>query len=151
MSFQNGIRRLESLAIKQYRKGLQKHVQNTLSITAKLIVVCSVNAKLKLHPIGDHQPTNKMGDFMYLPGESDNTVWGHRGGVPPADGSPVPIVNPLLLPTTVLVYIYATAGIVFALVCLGFNIIFRKRKLVEVDMYVCSCMCVHTCNEWVWF
>ena len=46
----------------------------------------------------------------------------------PIDGVPVEKVVTVALGLTVLYVILATAGIVFALVCLTFTLIFRKKK-----------------------
>ena len=48
-------------------------------------------------------------------------------GVPP-DGTPISITNTFRVEVVVLFDILAAAGIAFAVVCLLFNIIFRKRK-----------------------
>ncbi len=96
--------------------------------------LCSVNGKLKLFTVGK-QPISEEGKFTYAPEESDGTVWEHHRGVPPPDGSPLSTINPPLLSIAVLVYIYATAGIVFAVVCLVFNIVFRKKKLVQGSVW----------------
>ena len=51
-------------------------------------------------------------------------------GVPP-DGIPKQVIVSTALALTVIYYILAIAGIIFALVCVGFNIIFRNRKYVH--------------------
>ena len=64
-------------------------------------------------------------NFSFLGGESNTSLW--PGGVP-RDGSPIVLENFPLLSLTILCYIYATAGIVFAIICLIFNVIFRNEK-----------------------
>ena len=64
-------------------------------------------------------------NFSFLDGESNTSLWSR--GVP-LDGSPIPMVNFPRLSLTIICYIYATAGIVFAIICLVFNLVFRKEK-----------------------
>lgn len=91
-------------------------------------VLFSVNGELKLVTIGK-QPTSEGGNFSYLFPESHLTVW-HRTGVP-QDGTPISITHSPLLSLMVLMYTYATGGILFAIICLIFNIVFRKKTLVD--------------------
>ena len=63
--------------------------------------------------------------FVYINGENNATVW---PGDIPWDGVPIIKINSPLLPLLVICYIYSSLGIVFALVCLIFNIVFRKKK-----------------------
>ena len=49
------------------------------------------------------------------------------GGVP-VDGLPKIQIVTILTPLVIVYYILAAIGIIFALVCLLFNIIFRNRK-----------------------
>jgi len=49
------------------------------------------------------------------------------GGIPP-DGIPLSVITTVSLPLTVTYNFLAAAGLTFALMCLGFNIVFRKRK-----------------------
>ena len=63
--------------------------------------------------------------FVYINGENSTTVW--PGGIP-WDGLPIIEINSPLLPLLVICYIYSSLGIFFALFCLIFNIIFRKKK-----------------------
>ena len=51
-------------------------------------------------------------------------------GIPP-DGHPVEVVSLLLVPVVVFGCILMGILLAFAVVCLCFNIIFRKRKLVN--------------------
>ena len=51
----------------------------------------------------------------------------HTDGVPP-DGTPVKIINTFMKELVVIFDVIAIAGIVFAVICLLFNVIFRKRK-----------------------
>ena len=49
------------------------------------------------------------------------------GGIP-QDGSPVDVISKFSLIVVGIIYTFSLAGIVFTLVCFGFNVIFRKRK-----------------------
>ena len=64
-------------------------------------------------------------NFSFLDGESNTSLW--PGGVP-RDGSTIVVENFPRLSLTIICYIYATAGIVFAILCLVFNLVFRNRK-----------------------
>ena len=48
-------------------------------------------------------------------------------GIPP-DGTPKIVITSILEPIFYVYTIFASAGIVFAIVCMLFNFIFRKRK-----------------------
>jgi gamma-aminobutyric acid type B receptor len=61
--------------------------------------------------------------------ELPDSVW-PEGQTP--DGIPNENIVTTALALTVLYYILASVGIGFALVCLGFNIIFRRRKIVRL-------------------
>ena len=69
--------------------------------------------------IGDQQ------NFSFLDGESNTSLW--PGGVP-RDGSTIVVENFPRLSLTILCYIYATAGIIVAIGCTVFNLVFRNRK-----------------------
>ena len=64
-------------------------------------------------------------NFSFLDGESNTSLWPR--GVP-LDGSIIVVENFPRLSLTIICYIYATAGIVFAILCLVFNLVFRNRK-----------------------
>ena len=66
-----------------------------------------------------------QGNFSFLDGESNTSLWGRRV---PLDGSPIPVVNFPRLSLTIICYIYATAGIIVAIGCIVFNLVFRNRK-----------------------
>ena len=51
-------------------------------------------------------------------------------GIPP-DGTPRPVTVTILTPLVIVYYILASVGIIYALVCLMFNFIFRNRKYVR--------------------
>ncbi len=51
-------------------------------------------------------------------------------GLVPYDGVPIEEIETVAMSLTVIYCLLATAGIVFAIVCLVFNFVFRKRKLV---------------------
>lgn len=80
------------------------------------------------------QPANEPGNFTFEPGETNETVW-NGSKVPPVDGTPLSDINPPLFELLVLMYAYATGGIVFAAVCMIFNFTFRKKKLI---LYTCQ-------------
>ena len=48
-------------------------------------------------------------------------------GVPP-DGTPMTVIDLVEVAVTVIQWILTTITVVFIVVCLGFNIIFRNRK-----------------------
>ena len=56
----------------------------------------------------------------------------------PPDGRPVNITNTYNLGLVITLDILATAGIVFAVVCLLFNIIFRNRRYLLTATYTWS-------------
>ena len=64
-------------------------------------------------------------NFSFLDGESNTSLW--PGGVP-RDGSTIVVENFPRLSLTILCYIYATAGIIVAIGCTVFNLVFRNRK-----------------------
>ena len=51
----------------------------------------------------------------------------HVDGIP-QDGSPIDVIRRIPWLVTISLYFFSIVGILFTLVCLGFNIIFRKRK-----------------------
>ena len=78
--------------------------------------------------------------IVYLPNEDNSTVWpGTKWNHiltmlnisivgPPPDGSPIQVK---VARTTVLVaimYLWSSLGIIFSIICLIFNIVFRKRR-----------------------
>ena len=63
-------------------------------------------------------------NFSFLDGESNTSLWPRV----PRDGSTIVVENFPRLSLTIICYIYATAGIVFAIICLVFNLVFRKEK-----------------------
>ena len=63
-------------------------------------------------------------NFSFLDGESNTSLWPRV----PRDGSTIVVENFPRLSLTIICYIYATAGIVFAILCLVFNLVFRNRK-----------------------
>jgi hypothetical protein len=48
-------------------------------------------------------------------------------GIPP-DGAPLQVINTFHIALVVIFYLLATTGIIFAVGCFLFNLIFRKRK-----------------------
>ena len=64
-------------------------------------------------------------NFTFLDGENNTSLWSGRV---PRDESTITVENFPLLSLTIICYIYAAAGIVFATICLVFNFVFRKRK-----------------------
>ena len=120
-------------------KAVQKrfviHIGNIKRQTYYLPAEDGQNSRLVLVTVGT-LPASEPGNFTYAPRESDATVWGVAGV--PMDGTPQFVTNPPLLPLVVLMYTYATAGIVFALVCMVFNIVFRKKKSVSALFILCA-------------
>ena len=72
--------------------------------------------------IGDQEGNRS---FRFLDGENNTTLW--PGGVP-LDGSPITVINFPRLSLTIICYIYAAAGIIVAIGCFVFNLVFRNRK-----------------------
>ena len=60
--------------------------------------------------------------FEYLENESNATVW--PDGVPPLQR----ITNYPILPLWIVCHIYAALLIIFAVVCIIFNVVFRNKK-----------------------
>ncbi len=54
----------------------------------------------------------------------------YTDGLVPYDGVPIEEIETVAVPLTVVYSILASAGIVFAIVCLTFNFTFRKRRSV---------------------
>ena len=75
-------------------------------------------------------------EFTYLDGESEGLVW--PSGVP-SDGSPIEVPHYPFLSLMVLVYLFAAAGLVFTVVCLIFNVVFRNRKSVTIFQTLPRC------------
>ena len=46
----------------------------------------------------------------------------------PFDGVPTTDIATAFIPLVVVIYIFAAAGVVFSIVCLTFNLIFRNKK-----------------------
>ena len=82
---------------------------------------------IDLVQIGYVQISNPNHTFKYINDMSAETVW---NGDIPADGTPVTVFNYPLLPLMAVCYTAASAGILFAVLCFLFNIIFRNRKYV---------------------
>lgn len=77
-----------------------------------------------MQSVGSIPIVASAGGVKFLMNESAATLW--PGGVP-RDGAPRTLENYPLLPLMTICYTYATAGICFAVVCLIFNIAFRKN------------------------
>ncbi len=56
-------------------------------------------------------------------------------GLVPYDGVPIEEIETVAVPLTVIYTLLATAGIIFAIVCLVFNFVFRQRKLVQIELF----------------
>ena len=63
--------------------------------------------------------------FAYVGSENQNSVW--PDGVPP-DGYPIQQLKHPLLVLVVVCYVLSGAVIVFAVICIVFNICFRNKK-----------------------
>ena len=46
----------------------------------------------------------------------------------PFDGVPTEDIATAFIPLVVVIYIFAAAGVIFSIVCLAFNCIFRNKK-----------------------
>lgn len=91
-----------------------------------MFLFLSVHGQLELVTIGRQPASDSTGSFQYEPREDDATVWTSMGV--PMDGAPLSVTSTPLLPLLVLTYTYATGGIVFAVVCMIFNIVFRNKQ-----------------------
>ena len=89
-----------------------------------------VNASLRRFSVAHTRPQSGDSSLAFLPGEGILSLWPSLEGAPPLDGTPLTQLNYQHVPLLAVCYTLATAGIVFALVCLCFNIVFRKRKFV---------------------
>lgn len=63
--------------------------------------------------------------FTYTLNESEESVW--PDGVPP-DGSPIEVTKHPLLALVIICYVLSGVVILWAIVCIVFNICFRKKK-----------------------
>ena len=68
---------------------------------------------------------------------SVHNVLHHTDGIP-NDGVPIEEVVTVSLALTVVYMILAVAGIVFAIICLIFTLIFRKKKFVACILNTCT-------------
>ena len=48
----------------------------------------------------------------------------------PPDGTEMEVISPISTVVVVIIYIGSAVGVIIAVICLCFNIIFRNRKLV---------------------
>lgn len=80
---------------------------------------CSAFGNIMLH-------TSRLPDSSALYLTSSITV--RPDGLIPYDGVPIEMTETVELPLTVLYSLLATAGIIFAIICLVFNFHFRKQK-----------------------
>ena len=100
----------------------------------------SVNGELQRVTVASLTPLEDSShyDITFNEGETPATVW--PNGVPP-DGTPIQVEHfpyPALMG---IVYTYSLLGVLFALGCLAFNLVFRKRKLVfllSVSLGICK-------------
>ena len=62
-------------------------------------------------------------------------------GVIPPDGRPINVTSRFKSYTVAAVYTLTSLGVILAVVCLAFNIVFRNRKWVHqfLCVYVCTC------------
>ena len=63
--------------------------------------------------------------FVYSENESDVTVWPE--GIPP-DGTPLKMTTHLPVGLLIALYVIAVGAIIFAVVCMIFNFVFRGEK-----------------------
>ena len=113
---------------------MSRTVHYNIDNILRLLIFVSDKGKLKLVHVAQ-QPVRERSSFTYISGECNATIWTTTGTdncntsvSPPSDGTPLSHTNTPLLSLMVLTYMYATAGIIFALVCLVFNVIFRNKK-----------------------
>ena len=111
----NGKRRSRTTLVLQYQQS---------SHALQLISVGTVNDSTYLsHPNLTVWPGNQYVCYVFI-------IVLFLDGIPP-DGHPVEVVSLLLVPVVVFGCVLMGILLAFAIVCSGFNIIFRKRKLVN--------------------
>jgi len=69
--------------------------------------------------------TTSIPQFVYLDGHNNNSVF--PDGIP-SDGTPIKRINVQPLGLVIVYYILSLLGIVFSIVCLLFNFIYRERR-----------------------
>jgi hypothetical protein len=116
---ENGTRRPQDTAILQYRSDPCPSAALVNSTDLKMVQVATL-------PV-------ESGNFTYNCEcqscaslcETNDTVW--PDGVP-SDGTPSRVLTTIKMPIFIIYSILASAGIVFVVVCLIFNVVFRERK-----------------------
>jgi len=73
--------------------------------------------------------TTSIPQFVYLDGHNNNSVF--PDGIP-SDGTPIKRINVQPLGLVIVYYILSLLGIVFSIVCLLFNFIYRERRIVKL-------------------
>lgn len=69
-------------------------------------------------------------------------------GIPP-DGTPISVTNTIHDAVIVIYDMIAALGIIFAICCLVFNIVFRNKKLVNRFIKPCHPACTYCVLGWV--
>ena len=95
------------------------HVVKEIGLTKRTVALVNLTCT------GQQQQTHSSPLFAYIEGEDESSVW--PAGVP-SDGTPIEVQHYPFLALLVLVYLFAMAGLVFTVVCLVFNVIFRNHK-----------------------
>ena len=85
--------------------------------------------------INNINPVPKCFEYLKYKTIIIQTMFTLLGGLPP-DGTPIKTITGVLLPTRVYMYILIITEAVIVIVCLLFNIVFRKRKLGSVSNHL---------------
>lgn len=86
--------------------------------------------RLKPIKIADVRKSGSNASFEYINDESDETVW--IDGIP-YDGVPEEVVVTIHISSASIFITLATAGLIFTLICLTFNFLFRKKRLIQLS------------------
>ena len=88
-----------------------------------------VNGHLKKVPVATLTPSvtekgNSTYDIIYFEGEHPAIIWPDKI---PLDGTPIEVEHFPFPAVMAIVYTYSILGVFFALACLVFNLVFRKK------------------------
>ena len=128
MAFRNGSRDGVNLTLIQYRMcELVMNVTLCIYIVGWLFLPSLVNGRLKKVPVASLTPSatakgNSSYDIIYFEG---GNIW--PDGIP-LDGTPIEVEHFPFPAVMGVVYSYSILGVIFALACLVFNLVFRKKK-----------------------
>lgn len=88
-----------------------------------------MNGQLEKVPVADLMPADTTNDtvynVIYSDGEDPTTIW--PNGIP-LDGTPIEVEHYPYPAIMGFIYTYSSLGVLFAVGCLTFNLVFRKKK-----------------------